>query len=104
MFENTKLHLFNGFDKLKHTVNLRSFIQNGRFAQFDLYVNDGIIANNHLNNLPFGNYDFEITYNDEFAVENIFSRGQSYLHGSNEIINVEYISDNEKSESIIYVS
>jgi hypothetical protein len=70
-----------------------------RFAEFTIFINDNIIADFHLNNLPFGNYDYTINIEDI-----IFNRGQSFLAGDTEVQKIEYISDNETSESVIYVS
>jgi hypothetical protein len=95
-----RIHLINGFDKLDHECKLINYKGNSvRFAEFTFYVNDGIIGDYHLNDLPFGNYDYTINIEDE-----IFNRGQAFLAGDTEVQKIEYISDNETSESIIYVS
>jgi preprotein translocase subunit SecA len=49
--------------------------------------------------LPFGNFDYTIN-----IVNDIYNRGQAILMGDTEVQKIEYISDNEKSESVIYVS
>lgn len=97
---NYTIHLFNGFDKLDHTCKLENKTSSTRFAEFTIYINDGIIGNYHLNNLPFGNYDYVIRN----SVNVVFNRGQAILTGDNEVQTIEYISDNETSESVIYVS
>jgi hypothetical protein len=98
-FTKYKIHLFNGFDKLDHVCKLQNNSNDVRFGEFSFYVNDGIKADYHLNGLPFGNYDFNI------KAENVIStRGQAFLAGDTEVQKIEYISDNEKSESVIYVS
>ena len=94
-----RIHLFNGFDKLDHICKLQNKTNNVRFAEFTIFINDNIIADFHLNNLPFGNYDYTINIEDI-----IFNRGQSFLAGDTEVQKIEYISDNETSESVIYVS
>lgn len=96
---NYRIHLFNGFDKLDHVCKLNSRPSNMRFTEFTIYINDNIIADFHLNNLPFGNYDYTINIET-----NIYNRGQAFLAGDTEVQTIEYISNNEKSESIIYVS
>ena len=96
---NYRIHLFNGFDKLDHECKLENKTENRRFAEFTIYINDGVIGNYHLNDLPFGNYDFTINIGKQ-----IFNRGQAILTGDNEVQTIEYISDNETSESVIYVS
>jgi hypothetical protein len=96
---NYTIHLFNGFDRLDYICKLENKTSSTRFAEFSFYVNDGIKADYHLNDLPFGNYDFNIQA--EYA---IYTRGQAFLAGDTEVQKIEYISDNEKSESVIYVS
>ena len=98
-FTKYKIHLFNGFDKLDHVCKLQNLSNDVRFGEFSFYVNDGIKADYHLNDLPFGNYDFNIQ-----AEYVIYTRGQAFLAGDPEIRTIEYISNNEKSESVIYVS
>lgn len=103
-----ELKFFNGFDKLVHSVILQeptSIINSIRFTTFflDINVNNSLVPN--INNLPYGNYDFEIYGQDVNAWFTVlYSRGQAFLAGDNEIQKIEYISDNETSESIIYVS
>jgi hypothetical protein len=99
-YVNYRINLINGFDNVVHFSRLIYNTNNKRFTEFSFYVNDNVIANYHLNNLPFGNYDFRLIN----ALNVIFHRGQAFLAGDNEIQTIEYISDNEKSESIIYVS
>jgi len=96
---NYRIHLFNGFDKLDHNCKLENKTSSTRFAEFTIYINDNIIGDYHLNDLPFGNYDFTINIGNQ-----IFNRGQAILTGDNEVQTIEYISDNETSESVIYVS
>ena len=97
---NYRIHLFNGFDKFDHVCKLQNKTSSTRFAKFTIYINDNIIGDYHLNDLPFGNYDYEIRN----SVGVLFNRGQAFLAGDTEIQKIEYISDNENSESIIYVS
>jgi hypothetical protein len=97
---NYRIHLFNGFDRLDYVCKLQNKTSSTRFAEFTIYINDGITGDYHLNGLPFGNYDYEIRN----SVNVIFNRGQSFLAGDTEVQKIEYISDNEKSESVIYVS
>ena len=96
---NLRIHLINGFDNVDHFSKLIYNNNDVRFTEFSFYVNDGIIGDYHLNDLPFGNYDFNLQIEDD-----IYTRGQSFLAGDTEIQKIEYISDNENSESIIYVS
>ena len=98
-FTSMRIHLINGFDNVDHFSKLIYNNNNERFTEFSFYVNDNVIANYHLNNLPFGNYDFTLQIEDV-----IYTRGQAFLAGDTEIQKIEYISDNEKSESVIYVS
>ncbi|MEY3824489.1 MAG: hypothetical protein RLZZ13_411 [Pseudomonadota bacterium] len=97
---NYTIHLFNGFDRLDYICKLQNKTSSTRFAEFTIYINDGIIGNYHLNGLPFGNYDYVIRN----SVGVTFNRGQAFLAGDTEVQKIEYISDNEKSESVIYVS
>jgi hypothetical protein len=97
---NYTIHLFNGFDRLDYICKLQNKTSSTRFAEFSFFVNDNIIGNYHLNGLPFGNYDYVIRN----GVGVIFNRGQAFLAGDTEVQKIEYISDNEKSESVIYVS
>ena len=97
---NYRIHLFNGFDKLDHECKLENKTSSTRFAEFTIYINDNVTGNYHLNNLPFGNYDYEIMN----SVNVILNRGQAILVGDTEVQTIEYISDNETSESVIYVS
>ena len=97
---NIGIYLINGFDKVVHFSKLIYNNSNERFTEFSFYVNDGIYANYHLNDLPFGNYDFNL----KNAVGLIYTRGQAILTGDTEVQTIEYISDNETSESVIYVS
>jgi len=97
---NYVILLFNGFDRLSYSCRLQYTTSNSRFTEFSFFVNDNIIGNFHLNDLPFGNYDYEI--NNSVGVT--FNRGQAFLAGDTEVQKIEYISDNEKSESVIYVS
>lgn len=96
---NLRIHLINGFDNVDHFSKLNFNNNDERFTEFSLYVNDGIIGDYHLNDLPFGNYDYTLQVGNV-----IYTRGQSFLAGDTEIQKIEYISDNENSESIIYVS
>jgi len=96
---NYRIHLFNGFDRLDYICKLENKTSSTRFAEFTIYINDGIIGDYHLNDLPFGNFDYSINIEDD-----IFNRGQAILTGDPEVQKIEYISDNEKSESVIYVS
>jgi hypothetical protein len=98
--QSLRIHLFNGFDKLDHECKLIYNNNIERFTEFTFYVNDGIIGDFHLNDLPFGNYDYEIRN----SVGVLFNRGQAILLGDTEVQTIEYISDNETSESVIYVS
>ena len=97
---NYTINLFNGFDKLDHVCKLQNKTSSTRFAEFTIFINDNIIADYHLNDLPFGNYDYEIRN----SVGVLFNRGQAILLGDTEVQTIEYISDNETSESVIYVS
>ena len=97
---NYTINLFNGFDKLDHVCKLENKTSSTRFAEFTIYINDNVTGNYHLNNLPFGNYDYEIMN----SVNVILNRGQAILVGDTEVQTIEYISDNETSESVIYVS
>lgn len=97
---NYRIHLFNGFDRLDYICKLENKSSDTRFTEFTIYINDGVIGNYHLNDLPFGNYDYEIMN----SVNVILNRGQAILTGDNEVQTIEYISDNETSESVIYVS
>ena len=99
ILSSARLHLFNGFDKLDHVSKVTFTNANERFTEFVIYINDGIIADYHLNDLPYGNYDYSLNVEDI-----IYNRGQSFLAGDTEVQKVEYISDNDKSESVIYVS
>jgi hypothetical protein len=94
-----RIHLFNGFDRIEHICKLENKTSSTRFAEFTIYINDGIIGDYHLNGLPFGNFDYTINIEDD-----IHNRGQAFLAGDTEVQKIEYISDNEKSESVIYVS
>jgi hypothetical protein len=96
---NYRIHLFNGFDRIEHICKLENKTSSTRFAEFTIYINDGIIGDYHLNDLPFGNFDYTINIGN-----NIYNRGQAILTGDTEVQKIEYISDNEKSESVIYVS
>jgi hypothetical protein len=96
---NYRIHLFNGFDRLDYVCKLENKTSSTRFAEFTIYINDGIIGDYHLNGLPFGNFDYTINIGN-----NIYNRGQAFLAGDTEVQKIEYISDNEKSESVIYVS
>jgi hypothetical protein len=96
---NYVIHLFNGFDRIEHICKLENKTSSTRFAEFTIYINDGITADYHLNGLPFGNFDYTINIEDD-----IYNRGQAFLAGDTEVQKIEYISDNEKSESVIYVS
>jgi hypothetical protein len=98
-FTSMRIHLINGFDNVDHFSKLIYNNNNVRFTEFSFYVNDNVIANYHLNNLPFGNYDFTLQIEDV-----IYTRGQAFLAGDTEVQKIEYISDNENSKSIIYVS
>ena len=97
--QSLRIHLFNGFDKLDHECKLIYNNNIERFTEFTFYVNDGIIGDFHLNDLPFGNYDYTLQVEDD-----IYTRGQAFLAGDTEVQKIEYISDNETSESVIYVS
>ena len=97
---NYRIHLFNGFDRLDYICKLENKSSDTRFTEFTIYINDGVIGNYHLNDLPFGNYDYEIRN----SVGVLFNRGQAILTGDTEVQTIEYISDNETSESVIYVS
>jgi len=97
---NYRIHLFNGFDRLDYICKLENKTSSTRFAEFTIYINDNVSGNYHLNNLPFGNYDYEIMN----SVNEVFNRGQAILVGDTEVQTIEYISDNETSESVIYVS
>lgn len=97
---NYTINLFNGFNKLAHVCKLQNKSSDTRFTEFTIYINDGVIGNFHLNDLPFGNYDYVIRN----TVNVIFNRGQAILSGDTEVQTIEYISDNETSESVIYVS
>jgi hypothetical protein len=99
-YVNYSINLINGFDNVVHFSRLIYNTNNKRFTEFSFYVNDNVIAHYHLNNLPFGNYDFRLIN----TLNVIFHRGQAFLAGDTEIQTIEYISDNENSESIIYVS
>jgi hypothetical protein len=94
-----RIHLFNGFDRVEHICKLENKTSSTRFAEFTIYINDGITGDYHLNGLPFGNFDYTINIEDD-----IYNRGQAFLAGDTEVQKIEYISDNEKSESVIYVS
>jgi len=94
-----RIHLFNGFDKLDHECKLIYHNRIERFTEFTFYVNDNVIGDFHLNDLPFGNYDYTLQVGNV-----IYNRGQAFLAGDTEVQKIEYISDNETSESIIYVS
>jgi hypothetical protein len=96
---NYRIHLFNGFDRLDYICKLENKTSSTRFAEFTIYINDGIIGDYHLNDLPFGNFDYTINIGN-----NIYNRGQAILTGDTEVQKIEYRSDNEKSESVIYVS
>jgi hypothetical protein len=96
---NLRIHLFNGFDKLEHICKLIYNTNVERFTEFTFYVNDNVIGDFHLNDLPFGNYDYTLQVGNV-----IYNRGQAFLAGDTEVQKIEYISDNEKSESVIYVS
>lgn len=96
---NLRIHLINGFDNVDHFSKLNFNNNDERFMEFSFYVNDGIIGDYHLNDLPFGNYDYTLQVGND-----IYTRGQAFLAGDTEIQKIEYISDNENSESIIYVS
>jgi hypothetical protein len=99
-YVNYRINLINGFDNVVHFSKLIYNTNNKRFTEFSFYVNDNVIGDYHLNNLPFGNYDFRLIN----ALNVIFHRGQAFLAGDTEIQKIEYISNNETSESIIYVS
>jgi hypothetical protein len=96
---NIRLKFFNGFDKIERSVTLWRN-ENDRFAEYSFDVNTNVVNSHTINDLPYGNYDYILTT----SVGGELSRGQLILKGSTEIRNVEYISDNETSESIIYVS
>ncbi len=112
---NTNNFLFrfkNGFAREWTPVVPTIGIQNSRYTEFrvnlTLVINQDPI-NGDVALSPSGNWDYELWAVNAKSLDTVpgvlINRGQMYLeNGFEEIPNVTYISDNEESQSVVYLT
>jgi len=110
---NNFLFVFtNGFAREPITVRPTVVKQNSRYTQFQITLTT-VAAQDRINGLvalsPWGNWDYQLWAVNAPSLDPspgvLINSGQMFLeNGIAEIPNVTYISDNEDSQSIVYLT
>lgn len=102
----------NGFAREWTVVAPNIVKQNSRYTEFEIELTL-VINEDPINGLvalsPSGNWDYELWAVNAASLDTLpgklIDRGQMFLeNGFNEIPNVTYVSDNEDSRSIVYLT
>jgi hypothetical protein len=102
----------NGFAREWTVVAPNIVKQNSRYTEFEIeltLVGNQDPINGQVALSPSGNWDYELWAVNAPSLDTlpgkIIDKGQMYLeNGFNEIPNVTYISDNEDSQSVVYLT
>ena len=110
---NNFLFVFtNGFAREPISVVPTIITQNTRYTKFEIQLVDAV-SQNRLNGQvalrESGNWDYELWAINTPSLDPspgvLINRGQMYLdNGTKEIPDVTYISDNEDSQSVVYLT
>lgn len=102
----------NGFTREPITVMPWIIKQNTRYTEFEITlttVQDEDRINGYVALSPWGNWDYELWAIDDPSLDVnpgvLINKGQMFLENTaKEIPNVTYISDNEDSQSVVYLT